>query len=130
MIFGCCNVYGISTKNNIDVAALSETKKKRNRNEFPDNYIHLYSAVNKDKRARAGIFIALHKRIPKRGMKLVSYKRKFSHNGSRGIWSQINTARATTDDVTADIKDNFFEDLTGILDTVGSKKDVMGDSNG
>ncbi|GJQ65086.1 hypothetical protein Trydic_g7234 [Trypoxylus dichotomus] len=39
---------------------------------------------------------------------------------------------APTDDATTALKDNFFDDLTGILDTVGNRKAVVltGDFNG
>ncbi|GJQ85148.1 hypothetical protein Trydic_g9091 [Trypoxylus dichotomus] len=98
------------------------------------NYIRFYSGVNNDIRARAGISIALHKKF---------------QNMVRD-WSPINECivtmdfevfghkltligvYASTDDTTADIKGNFFEELTGILDTVGNREDVvlMRDFNG
>lgn len=144
MNFGCWNVQGISTKNqevfktladfNIDIAVLSETKKKGNGNEFRDNYIHFYSGVDKDKRARAGISIALNKKFQKD-------VRNWSAINERLITMDLEVfghkliligVYAPTDDATADIKDSFFEKLTSILDTVGNRKDVvlMGDFNG
>ncbi|GJQ75084.1 hypothetical protein Trydic_g9697 [Trypoxylus dichotomus] len=37
----------------------------------------------------------------------------------------LNWVYTPTDNVTADIKDNFFDDLTGIPENVGNRKDVV-----
>lgn len=73
MFFGTWNVQGIATKQaevfkeierfNLDVVALSETKKKGKGIEEFKNYIHIYSGVNKECRAKKGISIAIRKNL-------------------------------------------------------------------
>jgi hypothetical protein len=48
---------------NIDIGVLSETKKKGQGNVNVANYIHFYSGVNKEKRAKVGVSIVVHKRL-------------------------------------------------------------------
>ena len=52
----------------MDVVVLSETKnktkkKKGNGNEMRGNYIHFSSGVDKSKKAKAGVSIAVHKKL-------------------------------------------------------------------
>ncbi|GJQ75083.1 hypothetical protein Trydic_g9696 [Trypoxylus dichotomus] len=54
------------------------------------------------------------------GRKLDDYVRK-----GKGQWFSDTGVYAPTDDATADIKDNFFDDLTGILENIGNRKDVV-----
>jgi exonuclease III len=72
MNIGCWNIQGISTKEkevfeqlqefNIDTGVLSETKKKGNGSEFKENYLHFYSGVDRDKRAKSGVGIVIHRK--------------------------------------------------------------------
>lgn len=45
---------------NIDVAVLSEEKKKGNGNGMKGNYVHFCSRVQKDKRAKARVSITVN----------------------------------------------------------------------
>lgn len=75
MIFGNWNVQGLSRKQDqifkelksfkIDVAVLNETKKKGSGSEYKEECILLYSGVDKDRRARAGVGIAVRKQYVK-----------------------------------------------------------------
>ena len=66
MNFGTWNIKGLRTKQKevidevkrfqMDIVALTETKKKGKGSELIDEYIHLYSGVNKGSRAKAGVF--------------------------------------------------------------------------
>jgi exonuclease III len=65
MNIGCWNLQGLSNKAdtiplevekyNLDIIALSETKKKECGEEVLRNYLHLWSGVEKGFRARAGV---------------------------------------------------------------------------
>lgn len=44
---------------NVDVAVLTEVKKKGSGTEEIDGYIHVYSGVQKDMRAKAGVSIVV-----------------------------------------------------------------------
>lgn len=62
MNYGCWNIQGIRTKeteafkeletHDIDMAVLSETKKKNSGNEIKRNYGYFYSGVQEDKRTK------------------------------------------------------------------------------
>jgi len=68
-------VQGISTKRievfrelerlKIDIAALTETKRKGNGIEEERNYIQIYSGVNKDQRAKCGVSLLIKKKYKK-----------------------------------------------------------------
>jgi hypothetical protein len=47
-------------KLNIDVAALSETNKKRQGDEYLKDFTHFWIGVNKGKRAHAGVSIVIN----------------------------------------------------------------------
>lgn len=49
------------TKHNIDITVLIETKKKGNGSEEVEDFIYLYSGVNKEQRAKAEISILIKK---------------------------------------------------------------------
>ena len=65
MNIGTWNVQGIFNKmddvisslaqQQVDIAFLSETKRKGQGNENRNNYVHFWSGVNKGKRAKAGV---------------------------------------------------------------------------
>jgi len=69
---GTWNVQGISTKQTevfreierlkIDIAALTETKRKGNGIEEGKNYIQIYSGVSKDQRAKCGVSLLIKKK--------------------------------------------------------------------
>lgn len=72
---GTWNVRGINTKEQevfsqlekmrMDICALTETKKKGRGSERKGDYLHFYSGVEKDKRAKHGVSVAIHKRLKK-----------------------------------------------------------------
>ncbi|KAL3267055.1 hypothetical protein HHI36_011196, partial [Cryptolaemus montrouzieri] len=57
---------------NIEIAVLSETKKKRRGIEEIGNYIRIYSGVNKEVRAKKGVSLVIRKKF-KRCMKKLEY---------------------------------------------------------
>nr|CAH7766067.1 unnamed protein product [Callosobruchus chinensis] len=52
-------------RNNMDIVALTETKKKGKGTEEKHDYIHIYSGVPKEDRGRSGVSIAIHKKFRK-----------------------------------------------------------------
>lgn len=144
MNFACWNIQGISTKYSevlrtidqyqLDIVVLSETKKKGNGNEVNQNYLHFYSGVDKDKRARAGVSIMINKKWQK-------YIRNSEAINERLIKIEVDILAhriviigvyAPTDDASVAEKEEFLEKLTLLLNTVGNNKEVilMGDFNG
>lgn len=71
--FATWNVQGLSYKDDqlddilakkgIKIAAISETKRKQNGSKETNNYIQLYSGVNRQERARAGVILMIHKSL-------------------------------------------------------------------
>lgn len=47
----------------LDIAVLTETKKKVRGVEEIGNYIHIYSGVEKEKRAKCGVSAAIYKKL-------------------------------------------------------------------
>lgn len=72
MIFATLNAQGLSSKKQIiflemarrsfEVIVLSETKLKGYGEEVYHDYVHLWSGVPKDNRAKRGVLILIHKR--------------------------------------------------------------------
>ncbi|KAL3287970.1 hypothetical protein HHI36_002426 [Cryptolaemus montrouzieri] len=58
-------VFGELKLRQMDICVLTETKMKVRGNEEIGDYIHLYSGVRKDLRAKRGVSIALHKNLKK-----------------------------------------------------------------
>jgi len=59
-------VAGRIKKVNVDIAVISETKKKLKGSQELDDYILLYSGVSKNRRAAAGIAIMIKAKFKKR----------------------------------------------------------------
>ena len=143
MVFGTWNVQGISNKLpeviseiqklGVDVAVLTETKKKGHGSENYGDYDLFYSGVAKDQRAQQGVAIllrrslrkfvgtweAVNQRIIKMNLNL--YGHKITLLGVYGV----------NDDATVACKDQFFEDLNDEILNVGAGREaiLMGDLN-
>lgn len=143
MILATWNVQGIRTKHaevfreigrfKIDICVITETKKKGNGTENVGDYIHLYSGVDKSIRAKRGVAIIIHKR--------------FKNNiiGWEGIDERIITAElkingheiaivgvyAPNDSDIKEIKDQFYEKLSAVIEQMRNKEIcLLGDLNG
>ena len=144
MKFATWNVQGLRTKQcevfqelenmNIDICVLTETKKKGRGNETVGEYIHLYSGVPKDARAKRGVSIAVHKRNKKY---IKSWEEideqiitmEMTRNGHQIV---IVGLYAPNDDADAMLKDGFYERLTTVLAGIRDNKEIviLGDLNG
>ena len=118
----------------VDIAFLSETKRKGQGNENRNNYVHFWSGVNKGKRAKAGVSILIKKQL----MKHVT---NYEYISERIMKIQINlygretvliATYAPTDDSAINIKENYYEQLAEQLDKVKNYQEVIlaGDLNG
>lgn len=144
MIFGTWNVQGISTKqsevfqqlqkHNVDVCVLSETKKKGFGIEEKHGFIHIYSGVPKEKRARAGVSVVIRGKYRK-------YIKDWEYVDERLLTMDIKifgrsivivAVYAPTDDSALEIKDKFETTLTDVISKIGNRKEIilMGDFNG
>lgn len=115
----------------IDIITLTETKRKGNGSEMIGNYIHLFSGVPKDSRAKRGVSILINKRLKKKitdwepineniiKMNMHIYERRITILGIYTI----------SDDGPVAIKD---EKLNEVLTNVGNTREVimLGDFNG
>ena len=143
MNFGPWNVKGFRNKQievlneisklKIDIATLTETKKKGNGSELLGDYIHLYSGVNKEKRAKAGVSVLISK-------KLKNYIKNWEAINERILKVEINlkgfdvviiAVYAPSNDELVMVKDEHQQELTKILDNLGNRKEViiLGDFN-
>ncbi|KAK4877536.1 hypothetical protein RN001_010042 [Aquatica leii] len=137
------NVPGLRTKQNevfneleqnkIDLCVLTETKKKGKGSETVGNYIHFYSGVCKSTRAKRGVSIAVQKKYRNHiksweeideQIIIVELKLNSEQIVIIGVY-------APSDDTDVTIKDQFYENLTGLLESFKNNKEVclLGDFN-
>ena len=143
MIFGTWNIQGWRTKDkevikelikyNADVAVLTETKKKGRGSEELENFIHLYSGVNKEHRARAGVSILVNKKLRNfvRSWEQINERIIRLNMAWKGYELTIIGIYAPTDDSLVEVKDEFYETLTGLIERVGRRSEIilLGDLN-
>lgn len=144
MIFGTWNVQGVSNKlkevlSEIkrikgDIICLTETKKKGHGVQAIEEYELIWSGVNKEKRAQAGVAILLRKSLVQ-GIKDIRYvNERILHISMqiRGQKLEIIAAYAPTNDCHDGIKEKFFTDLSDVIDKInqGHQIVIMGDMNG
>lgn len=144
MNFGCWNVQGINTKCKevfdelynfrMDITVLTETKKKGNGNELQGDFIHFYSGVEKSRRAKAGVSIAIRKELKNRiknwsaiDERIITLELVLS-----GQDIVVIGVYSPTDDASLQEKDEFTDKLTQVVDNIGNGKEIvmMGDFNG
>ncbi|XP_044766969.1 craniofacial development protein 2-like [Coccinella septempunctata] len=138
------NIQGLRTKQGevfqelekmkVDICVLTETKRKGVGSETIGEYIHFYSGVPKDARAKRGVSIAVHKRnrehiksweeIDEQIMTM-----EFNKNGHQIV---IVGVYAPSDDAGTLVKDEFYGKLTNVLTNIENTKEViiLGDLNG
>lgn len=140
---GCWNVQGLATKLpnltseikrfKMDIIILSETKKKGKGNEELDDFIHLWSGVEKHKRAKSGVSVLVKKNFKKNitGWDLIDdriiklditlFAREIVVVGIYG----------PTNDQNGTVKDRFWERLEEELEKIPGRKEIfmLGDMN-
>lgn len=138
------NIQGLNTKQNevfreldnmkIDICVLTETKKKGRGNEMINPYIHFYSGVNKNERAKRGVSIAIHRRLKPniRSWEEINERIITMELDIKGHEIVIIGVYAPTDDSVILLKDEFYAKLTTVLLDINPRKEVilLGDLNG
>lgn len=143
MKVGTWNVQGIRGKTEeiakelekvgIDIAALSETKRKGQGIEQVDQYIHFYSGVPKDQRAKRGISIFIRKKFKQSITDWMTINERIlkvnlNHFGYR--FTVIGTYGPNEDeDITE--KDQYMELLSQTIREIGNNREIIliGDLN-
>lgn len=137
------NVQGLRTKQSevfkelqkmkVDICILTETKKKGRGTETIGDYIHIYSGVKKDTRAKRGVSIAIHKTLKK---SIKSWeeideqiiKLELEKNGRQIV---ILGIYAPSDQSEVLLKDQFYQKLADLLAGIKNGKELflLGDFN-
>ena len=114
-------------KMNIDIAVLTEVKKKGSGTEEINEYLHIYSGVPKDQRARCGVSIVLKK-------KFKNMIKSWDTVDERLIWINLNIhsydltiigAYAPTENDKMDNKTEFYDKLTTLLESIKSRSEII-----
>ena len=140
---GTWNVQGLRTKQNevllevkrlsMDIVVLTETKKKGRGSEDLNGYIHFYSGVRKEMRAKAGVSILINKHLARgvRNWEQVDERLIKVEMLVRGYDVTIIGAYAPNEDSTIEEKDDFYSNLSQVLDNTRRRSEVllMGDFN-
>ena len=144
LAFGTWNVQGISKKltevvseiknNGIDVAVITETKKKGHGSESLGDYDLFYSGVPKHQRAQQGVAILIRKKFRKniKNWEAINARMIKMNLTMHGHRVTILGVYGVNDDATIALKDQFFEELDEEVVKVGSGREVLvlGDLNG
>lgn len=141
--FGTWNVQGLSNKLNevihelsrfkIDVAAITETKRKGQGSENLGKYDLFFSGVSKECRAQQGVSLMVHRRLRKHitSWEAVSERIIKMNLTLRGHRITVMGVYAVNDDTLVHLKDNFFEQLNEEIVKVGKARELvlLGDFN-
>lgn len=143
MILGTWNVQGISRKTeeviaelnkmNIDLAVVTETKRKGQGSENLGSYDHFYSGVPRESRASKGVSVLIHRKWRK-------YIKTWEAVNERIIKINLNVHEykvsilgiyAVNDDEPLNVKDSFFQHLNDEIQRIGATREVilLGDFN-
>ena len=143
MNIGTWNVQGIATKTekvlreikkyDTDIVGFTETKKKGRGSEERNGYIHIYSGVPKEERARSGVSIAIKNRYKKNitSWEQISDRILKVQMELKSHVVIIVVAYAPNDDADMVSKDVFYVELTKSLEKVSDRKELLlvGDLN-
>ena len=141
--FGTWNVQGISNKQievvselrnkGVDLAVLTETKKKGQGSQSFKDYDLFYSGVSKDQRARQGVAILVRKRLRKciSTWEAIDQRMIRMNLNLHGHKITVLGVYGVNDDASVSAKDQFFEQLNDEIVKIGDTREVivMGDLN-
>ena len=144
MNIGTWNVQGIATKSeevykeiersNMDIIALTETKRKGKGTEERNQYIYIYSGVPKEERASSGVILAIKKQFKKqiKSWEQINSRILQLEIEIKGHNLIIIAVYSPNDDASDDKKQDFYDELTTLLEKVTDRKEViiLGDLNG
>lgn len=143
MSFATWNIKGLRTKQtevireitkfNLDIVALTETKKKGSGNEIIENYVHFYSGVKKENRAKAGVSLLIAKKYRSciKDWAAISERILKVEIKVKGYDVVIVAIYAPSNDDTVAVKDEYQHSLEQVLDRIGNRKEILclGDFN-
>lgn len=143
MIFGTWNTQGLKgkiedvvkelEKRGVDVAVLTETKRKGNGLENCGDFIHIYSGVPKSQRAAKGVSILIRKKYNNKitSWETINERLATLNLSLKGHRIVIIAAYGPNEDDTQPNKDAFYDQLNEILSRTGNQREtmVMGDLN-
>lgn len=143
MNIGTWNIQGLGTKQreviseieklNLDIIILTETKKKGTGEEVLNEYLHVWSGVPKDFRARSGVSFLIKRKWTK-------FIKQIEHISDRVLKIDMNIFRhqltilgvyAVNDNALVDEKNKFFQDLSEIIASIPHQNEILliGDFN-
>jgi exonuclease III len=109
----------------IDIAALTETKRKGKGIEEEKNYVRVYSGVSKDQRAKGGVSILINKKYKKCIKEWQYIDERIVQVQMRLTGHDVNIVGvyAPNDDADDKQKENFYNKLCSIIENkkVGKK---------
>ncbi|XP_030764659.1 uncharacterized protein LOC115888913 [Sitophilus oryzae] len=97
----------------LDVAVITETKKKVQESESMGQYDHFYSGVSKDRRAQQGVSVLIKRNLRKhvQSWEAISERIIKINMTVRENRITIFGVYGINDDSLVNVKDKFFEDL-------------------
>ncbi|XP_044757727.1 craniofacial development protein 2-like [Coccinella septempunctata] len=117
----------------LDIAVITETKKKGQGSESMGYYDHFYSGVPKDRRAQQGISILIRRNLRKyiQSWEAISERIIKMNLTIYGHRTTIIEVYGVNDDSLVSTKDKFFEDLKNEIMKVGKSREIiiLGDLN-
>lgn len=118
---------------NIDIAVITETKRKGQGSENIGEYDYFYSGVPKEKRAQQGVGILIRKKLRRliTTWEAISERLIKMNLTIRGKKITIIGVYAVNDDALVNIKDGFFEKLHSEIANIGRSREIiiLGDLN-
>jgi hypothetical protein len=141
--FGTWNTQSLSRKlmevtselknQGIDVAVVTETKKKGEGSENLGHYDHFYSGVTKDKRAQQGISIFIRKNLRRyiTSWEAINERLIKMNICLHGYKTTIIGVYGINEDALTQNKEEFFEHLNEEISKIGTSREIiiMGDMN-
>lgn len=111
-------------KFNMDIVALTETKKKQKRIEGKHGYLHIYSGVPNEERARSAISLALSKKYERyiKSREQISDRVLQMDIQIKSHYLTILAEYTSNQDIIVAEKDKFWSELTMIVDKTDKPK--------
>lgn len=140
---GTWNIQGLKNKRELivkdmenlkmEIIALTETKKKGTGTEIIGEFIHFYSGVPKDQRARRGVSILINKKLKKHITDWESIDENLIRINLNLMQKKITIigVYAPSNDVPINEKDQFFTKLNDVIGEIGNSREILllGDFN-
>ncbi|XP_045462178.1 uncharacterized protein LOC123672208 [Harmonia axyridis] len=105
----------------INILALTETKRKGYGTEIVGKYVHLYSGIPKECRAKRGVSILEDKKL--KNCEAINENIIKMNMDVHGRRITIVGVYAISDDESVTVKDVFFGNLNDVLEDIGDTRD-------